>query len=76
MKCIKCWSDNISIQLVEKKEKPNGCLSFFILLIAFFINLYLGILLFILQILSSTTTKTKTKKVCVCQKCGHSWEIE
>lgn len=74
LKCKKCSSENVSVQIVKEKIS-GGCFIWIIAVIALLVNIILGIFLLLLAILMSLVKNEVTTKVCVCQKCGHSWEI-
>ena len=72
--CSKCSSENISVQIVD--EKATGGFGLLIwVIISFVINIIIGIFMLVLAILFFTSAKPISKKCCICQKCGHSWEI-
>lgn len=75
MRCIKCGSENVTIQLVNEQKK-RGCITS---IISFVIKLMLFIVSFILWLISlliPIKRKTKTTKYAVCQNCGYSWKIK
>lgn len=74
LKCKKCSSENVSVQIVKEKI-PAGCGTWVLAIIALLVNIFLGILLLLLALVISLFKTDITTKVCVCQKCGHSWEI-
>ena len=81
MKCPKCGSTNISVQMIQTgtKTKKSG-----VGLIGNSYNTFRGIMnictLGVLgKIMPKATgkekTKTKLSKMAVCQSCGHNWRV-
>lgn len=84
MKCPKCKGNDVTISLVEAGSKTTGKTGIGVMGHAQNLartSMALSTLgmsnLFIKKAKPKTTAKTvvKTKKVCLCQDCGHSWTI-
>lgn len=78
MRCKKCGSENVNVQIVsEVKKKRTGIMYwlFFGWLIDLFLWLFLTLPRLIIQILKPNRYKTKTTKQAVCQDCGSSWKL-
>ena len=82
MKCPKCKSTNVSIQMMEvgSKTKKTG-----VGLGGHAHNAGRAIMavstlgmsnLVIKKAKGEEKSKTKNQKVCICQECGHSWKIK
>ena len=82
MKCPKCGSENVTVQIVtetELKEKKHGCLWwccigwwwFFVKWLVF----TFPALLVKLFAPKKYKLKTHTKKMAVCNGCGNSWQV-
>lgn len=81
MKCPKCGSENVNVQMVSEtklKKKHHGaiywlCFGWLIELLLWF---FLTIPMLIIKIFKPKNYKTKTKhkSMCVCQSCGNHWE--
>lgn len=80
MKCPKCGSENVSIQVVtEVKEKRKKRILYW-LFIGWWWEPILWIFLTIPKLIYAifgrkTKVVTKVKRIAICQNCGHSWEI-
>lgn len=82
MKCPKCGSENVSVQIVTKSklvDKHHGviwwlCVGWWWLFFKW-IFLTLPALLFKIFGHKRQKIKTKTFKEAVCQSCGHSWKV-
>ena len=77
MKCKKCGSENVNVQVVGVvKRKHHGI---FYWCIGWFVDLMLWIFLtmprLIVAIFKPKKVKTKIKSYAVCQDCGHKWKI-
>lgn len=82
MKCPKCGSENVSVQVVTEtqlKEKKHGvfwwiCVGWWWLPLKW---LFLTLPALIVKIFAPKKYKTKTiqKSVAVCQNCGKRWEV-
>ena len=81
MKCPKCKSENVTVQVVtEVKEKKKKGVLYWIC-IGFWWEplswLFLTLPKLILSLFSKKTkTVTKKYKEAVCQNCGHSWIVK
>ena len=72
MTCPKCGSENVNVQIVTKvKTKHRGCFGWFLWIMLAICTF--GLIL-IIPALTNSKTKTKEKKVAVCQNCGHTWD--
>ncbi len=87
MKCPKCGSDNVNVQVVTEaktellvQKKHHGilwwiCIGWWWLPVKW---LFLTVPAFLVKFLAPKTYKTKThiahKSMCVCQSCGHHWK--
>lgn len=80
MKCIRCGNENISIQVVNESHlvtKHHGllwwlCIGWWWIFIKW-IFLIVPALIFAIFVGKRKKIKNTTRKVYVCQKCGHSW---
>lgn len=75
MRCIKCGSDNVTVQLINE-TKRRGCLMAIINLIVKLILLCVSFLLWLISLILPIKRKTKTNKYAICQNCGYSWKIK
>ena len=80
MKCPKCGSENVNVQMVtETKLKKKHSIVYW-LLIGWWLEpimwLIFTIPMLIIKIFKPKNYKTKTthKSMCVCQACGNSWK--
>lgn len=82
MKCPKCGSENVSVELVQEqtmKRKRKGWAYW--LLIGWWWEPLVWIFLTLPKLIwelfkpRKYKIKTKTRKVAVCQSCGHSWKV-
>lgn len=81
MKCPKCKSENVSVQMVTEttlKEKKHGfiwwiCVGWYWIPFKW---LFLTVPALFIKIFSPKKYKTKVmhKSMCVCQSCGHHWK--
>lgn len=82
MRCPKCGSENVTVQVVteqELKEKKHGAL-YWICIGWWFKPLmwiFFTMPMLIIAIFKPTKykTKTHTKKMAVCNTCGKSWRV-
>ena len=80
MKCPKCRSENVEIQMVsEVKEKRKKGILYWIF-IGWWWEPILWVFLTIPKLIFTifgrkTKVVTEVKKIAICQDCGHSWEI-
>ena len=81
MRCPKCGSENVAVQVVnevELKQKKHGCLYW--MCIGWWLKpllwLFLTFPMIIIAIFKPKKYKTvnRTKKVAVCNNCGNSWK--
>jgi transcription elongation factor Elf1 len=82
MKCPKCGSENVSIQIVTESklvDKHHGIIWWIFVgwwwLIFKWLFLTLPALLFKIFGHKKQKIKTKENKICVCQNCGHKWNF-
>lgn len=82
MKCPNCGSENVNIQMVTDTEIKNKHHSviWWIFVGWWWIPfkwLFLTLPALIVKIFAPKRQKVKQthRKVCICQNCGHSWEI-
>ena len=77
MKCLNCGSEHVNVQLeqVSLKTKHRGTGILWTLARLTLIFCTCGLWLLIGGRKGTSTTKYKTKKVAICQECGHSWYI-
>jgi hypothetical protein len=77
MRCNKCGSGNISIQLVQmgakSSTKGKGCLFGIVRLILIFCTC--GLWLLFGRKAAKTKTKFINKKIAICQNCGNQWDV-
>ena len=77
MKCKKCGSENVNVQVVGVVKRNHH--GIFYWCIGWFIDLMLWIFLtmprLIVAIFKPKKVKTKIKSYAVCQECGHKWKI-
>ena len=81
MKCPKCGSENVNVQIVnevELKNKHHG-LFWWIFVGWWWIPckwLFLTLPAFIFKLFGRKKQKVKNiqKSICVCQQCGNTWE--
>ncbi len=82
MKCVKCKSENVTVQMItdtHSKKQGHGILYW--LCFGWFIDFLLWIFLTIPRILialfmpKKQKIVSKTSSMAVCQSCGHSWKI-
>ena len=77
MKCPRCGSEHVNVQLeqVSAKAKHRGKGILWTLGRSMLIILTCGLWLLIGARKGTSKTKFKNKKVAICQECGHSWNI-
>jgi len=82
MKCSKCGSENVTVQVVtetELKQKKHGIIYWLLIgwwlkpILWFFLTLPMLIIAIFRP--KKYKTKTHTKKVAVCNSCGKSWNV-
>ena len=83
MKCPKCGSENVKIQMLSENILKNKHHSiFYWLFIGWWLEIFLWLFLTIPRILvalfghKKQKIVTKHKSVAVCQSCGNSWDIK
>lgn len=73
MKCPKCKSENVNINTVaDVKTKHRGCLGWCLWIL---LAICTCGLIIIIPMLTNSKTKTKMRKIAVCQTCGYSWNM-
>lgn len=75
MKCIKCGSENVNVQLVNETKK-RGFFGALLNLVIKIILLCVSFILWLISLILPIKRKTKTNKYAVCQNCGYSWKIK
>lgn len=82
MKCPKCESENVNVQMVtETKLKTKHHSILYWLLIGWWLEIILWFFLTIPRLLAAMfghkkqKLVTKHKSVAVCQNCGHNWKV-
>ena len=78
MKCSKCGSENVNVQLVTKvKNKKHGIIYW--LFIGWWLEPVMWIFLtlpwLIIKIFKPKKVTSKTHSQAVCQNCGHTWKV-
>ena len=83
MVCPKCGSENVNVQVVNDVEMKNAHHGFFWWLLVGWWWVPIKWLVFtipalIVKIFGSKKKKlvTRSHTVCVCQACGHRWDIK
>lgn len=81
MKCKKCGSENVHIQLVNVSKKKNiiiRMLLFFPKLILFVVAWVLWVIIMLLSLVFPflRSKRDVLRKVAVCQDCGYSWKAK
>lgn len=78
MKCIKCGSDNVNVQIEQvggkSKARGMGCLWGLCRLCLIFCTC--GLWLLVGKRKGTNNIKFTNKTVCVCQSCGNKWNIK
>lgn len=82
MKCPKCGSENVTVQVVtetELKEKKHGaiwwlCVGWWWIPIKWLVFTLPALIIAIFKP-KKYKTKTHSKKVAVCNNCGKSWNV-
>lgn len=82
MKCPKCGSESVSVQVVtetELKEKKHGviwwvCVGWWWIPIKWLVFTLPALIIAIFKP-KKYKTKTHTKKMAVCNNCGKSWNV-
>jgi len=82
MKCPKCGSENVKVQIVTEqilKEKKKGAIYWVV--IGWWWEPLLWLFLTIPKLIVSIfkpkkyKMKTKSKQMAICQTCGHTWKV-
>lgn len=78
MKCSKCGSENVNVQLVTKvKNKKHGIIYW--LFIGWWLELFMWFFLtlpwLIIKIFKPKKVTSKTHSQAVCQNCGNAWNV-
>lgn len=78
MKCKKCGSENINVQVVTKVKSKNHGLIYW-LFIGWWLEITMWLLFtipwLIIKIFKPKKIANKVQKQAVCQNCGNSWKI-
>ena len=82
MKCIKCGSENVSIQVVNEQKlvtKHHGiiwwlCIGWWWVFVKW-LFLTIPALIFTIFVGKRKKIKNIQRKMAVCQQCSHSWKI-
>ena len=78
MKCKKCGSENVSIQMVEETKKKRKGIIYWIF-IGWWLEAIMWIFLtlpwLIIKIFKPKRNKTKATKQAICQSCGYNWKL-
>ncbi|MDD4575117.1 MAG: hypothetical protein PHI36_01690 [Bacteroidales bacterium] len=72
MACPKCGSENISY-IANTQSKNRGVGSWLGWLFIAFITCGIGLIFWFFMALTNKKTITKTR--CICNKCGHQWDM-
>ncbi len=82
MKCPRCGSENVNVQMVSESQLKNKHRSFlYWLLIGWWLHLILWIVAFVPMIFGKLFGRkdkkivTEHKGMAVCQNCGHHWNV-
>lgn len=78
MKCVKCGSENVTVQAVTTvKSKKHGCIYW--LFIGWWLEPIMWIFLTLpwlfIKIFKPNKVKSKINSIAVCQNCGKHWKI-
>ena len=82
MKCSKCGSDNVSIQVINEQKlvtKHHGliwwlCIGWWWIFVKW-LFLTIPALIFAIFVGKRKKIKNIQRKVAVCQQCAHSWKV-
>lgn len=78
MKCNRCGSDLINIQVVEERKKKKKSI-FYWILIGWWLEIIMWIFLtipwLIIKLVKPTKYNYRNKTMAVCQSCGNTWEL-
>lgn len=73
MTCKKCKSNNVTVNFKQKiYTKHRGCLGWSLWLLLAVCTC--GLIL-IIPALSNSKVKSKSKKIAICNNCGHTWKV-
>lgn len=78
MRCPKCNSENVQVQMVSEQVKKHHSLVYWVcggFIIEFLKWLFFTIPMLIIKLFKKDKTKTIHKSMAVCQDCGHSWKV-
>ena len=78
MKCVKCGSENITVQAVTTvKSKKHGCLYWICLgwWLEPIMWIFLTLPWLIIKIFKPNKVKSKINSIAVCQNCGKHWRV-
>ncbi len=77
MKCVKCGSENVNVQIIQTSAKSStkgkGCL--FTIFRWLLIISTCGLWLLVGKKKAKTKTTFANEKMAVCQSCGRQWNI-
>lgn len=82
MKCMKCGSENIDVTVVNEQKLKRKHNWLYWAFIGWWLNPIMWVLFFlpmlIIRIFKPKKHKltNKQKTVCLCQSCGHRWDIK
>lgn len=72
MECPKCGCKSISY-VGNTQSKNRGCGSWIGWLFIAFVTFGIGLLFWFFMVLTNKKTITKTR--CICNNCGHQWDM-
>ena len=78
MKCVKCGSENVTVQAVTTvKSKKHGCLYWICLgwWLEPIMWIFLTLPWLIIKIFKPNKVKSKINSIAVCQNCGKHWRV-
>ena len=78
MKCVKCGSENVTVQAVTTvKSKKHGCLYWICLgwWLEPIMWIFLTLPWLFIKIFKPNKVKSKINSIAVCQNCGKHWKI-
>lgn len=77
MKCPKCGSENVNVQIVSEQKKKHHSAVYWIcggFIIEFMKWLIFTIPMIFIKLFGKEKSKTVHKSMAVCQACGHTWK--
>lgn len=78
MKCKKCGSENVNVQVVAETKKQHHSILYW-LCIGWWLKpllwLFLTLPMIIVKLFGKDKTKTVEKSFAVCQDCGYRWQV-